>query len=338
MPNARGLVKIARLGFNGRMRAIWAGSIAFGLVNVPVKLYSATESHDVRMHQVHEKDGGRIRNQHRCQECGKVVDFDSIVKAYDDGDHRVIVTDEDFEALPADDSDDIDVLQFVPNDQIDPIMLEKSYFLEPTSKTPKAYLLLRQTLEDTDRTAIVKITLRTRTRLATLRVCGKLLMLQTLRWADEIREVDFKGVNSRAKISDKELEMSAELVDSYSEDFTPEEFTDDYQEELRKLIDAKIDQGESLDVEEAFGEGEEGEEPSGDVIDLMEALRKSVDSSRSKKGKKSSGKSSSKSPGKSSSKSSSKSSGKSSSKSSGKSSEKSSKPSSKTSEKKKRTG
>src|SRR5699024_632551 len=202
---------------------------------------------------------------------------------------------------------------------------------------PKAYLLLRQTLEDTDRTAIVKITLRTRTRLATLRVCGKLLMLQTLRWADEIREVDFKGVNSRAKISDNEPEMSAELVYSYSEDFTPEEFTDDYQEELRKLIDAKIDQGESLDVEEAFGEGEEGEEPSGDVIDLMEALRKSVDSSRSKKGKKSSGNSSSKSSkssGKSSSKSSSKSSGKSSSKSSGKSS----KSSSKTSEKKKRTG
>ena len=344
MQNAesQGLAKAARLGLNGRMRAIWTGSIAFGLVNVPVKLYSATESHDVRMHQVHEKDGGRIRNQHRCQECGKVVDFDSIVKAYDDGEHRVIVTDEDFEALPADDSDDIDVLQFVPNDQIDPIMLEKSYFLEPTSKTPKAYLLLRKTLEDTDRTAIVKITLRTRTRLATLRVCGKLLMLQTLRWADEIREVDFKGVNSRAKISDKELEMSAKLVDSYSEDFTPEEFTDDYQEELRKLIDAKIDQGESLDVEEAFGDSEDDEQPSGDVIDLMEALRKSVDSSRSKKGKKSSGKSSSKSSG-SSSKASSKSSGNSSEKSSAKSSGKSSgksagKSSGKSSEKKKRTG
>lgn len=279
------------------MRAIWTGSIAFGLVNVPVKLYSATESHDVRMHQVHEKDGGRIRNQHRCQECGKVIDYENIVKAYDDGDHRVILTDEDFEALPADDSDDLDVLQFVPSDQIDPIMLEKSYFLEPTSKTPKAYLLLRQTLEDTDRTAIVKITLRTRTRLAILRVCGKLLMLQTLRWADEIRDVDFKGVNSRAKISDKELEMSAQLVDSYSEDFTPEEFTDDYQEELRKLIDAKIDQGETLDLEEAFPEDEEDEAPSGDVIDLMEALRKSVDSSRSKKQTKNSGKSSSKKSG-----------------------------------------
>ncbi|MCD1285521.1 MULTISPECIES: Ku protein [unclassified Brevibacterium] len=267
------------------MRAIWTGSIAFGLVNVPVKLYSATEDHDVRMHQVHAKDGGRIRNQHRCQECGKVIDFDDIVKAYDDGDHRVVLTHEDFEALPADDSSDLDVLQFVPSDQIDPIMLEKAYFLEPTSKTPKAYLLLRQTLKDTDRTAIVKLTLRTRTRLAVLRVCGKLLMIQTLRWADEIRDVDFKGVDSRAKISKKELEMSAELVDSYSEDFTPEEFTDDYQEELRKLIDAKIESGDSLDLEKTFSEDDEDDESSGDVVDLMEALRKSVDSSRKSTGK-----------------------------------------------------
>ncbi|SMX94306.1 DNA end-binding protein Ku [Brevibacterium antiquum CNRZ 918] len=277
-----------RLSFNGGMRAIWTGSIAFGLVNVPVKLYSATENHDVNMHQVHEKDGGRIRNQHRCQECGKVVEFDDMVKAYDDGDNRVILTKDDFEALPADENDDLDVLQFVPNDQIDPIMLEKSYFLEPTSKTPKAYLLLRQTLEDTDRTAIVKITLRTRTRLAILRVSGKVLMIQTLRWADEIRDVDFKGVSSRAKISDKELEMSAKLVESYSEDFTPEEFTDDYQQELAKLIDAKIESGETLDVAKAFGDEEDEEdeeEPSGDVIDLMEALQKSVDRSRSSKKK-----------------------------------------------------
>lgn len=297
-----GVAKVLRLSFNGGMRAIWTGSIVFGLVNVPVKLYSATENHDVSMHQVHEKDGGRIRNQHRCQECGKVVEFDDMVKAYDDGDNRVILTKDDFEALPADENDDLDVLQFVPNDQIDPIMLEKSYFLEPTSKTPKAYLLLRQTLEDTDRTAIVKITLRTRTRLAILRVCGKVLMIQTLRWADEIRDVDFKGVNSQAKISKKEMEMSAKLVESYSEDFTPEEFNDDYQDELRKLIDAKIDKGETLDLEKAFPDEDEDEEPGGDVIDLMEALRKSVDTSRSsKKGSSRSGskKSSSKSGAKS---------------------------------------
>ena len=276
------------------MRAIWTGSIAFGLVNVPVKLYSATENHDVRMHQVHAKDGGRIRNQHRCEKCGKTVEYDDIEKAYDDGEHRVVLTDEDFEALPAEDNDDIDVLQFVPSDEIDPIMLEKSYFLEPTSKTPKAYLLLRQTLEDTERTAIVKLTLRTRTRLAVLRVCGKVLMIQTLRWADELRDVDFKGVNSKAKISDKELEMSKKLVESYSEDFTPEEFSDDYQVELRKLIDAKIESGESFDVEKTFAEDDAEEDSGGDVIDLMEALRKSVDSSRSSKkgssGKKSSAK------------------------------------------------
>ena len=140
----------------------------------------------------------------------------------------------------------------MPSDEIDPIMLEKSYFLEPTSKTPKAYLLLRQTLEKTERTAIVRLTLRTRTRLAVLRVCGKVLMIQTLRWADEIRDVDFKGVNSKAKISDRELAMSEKLVESYSEDFTPEEFSDDYQVELRKLIDAKIESGESFDVEKTF--------------------------------------------------------------------------------------
>ena len=266
------------------MRAIWTGSIAFGLVNVPVKLYSATESHDVRMHQVHDKDGGRIRYQRRCEVCDEVVEYSDIERAYDDGEHRVIIHKEDFEALPSDDADDIEVLQFVPSDDIDSIMLEKSYFLEPTSKTPKAYLLLRQTLEETDRTAIVKITLRTRTRLAILRTYGKLLMIQTLRWDDEIREVDFKGVNSRAKISDKELEMSKQLVESYSEEFTPEEFEDDYQVELRKMIDAKIEAGDTVDLEETFADEEEDDEDTGgDVVDLMEALRQSVEKSRSSK-------------------------------------------------------
>ncbi len=268
------------------MRAIWTGSIAFGLVNVPVKLYSATESHDVSMHQVHEKDGGRIRYQRRCEVCEEVVEYADIERAYDDGDHRVIIHKEDFEALPSDDADDIEVLQFVPTDDIDSIMLEKAYFLEPTSKTPKAYLLLRQTLEDTERTAIVKITLRTRTRLAILRTYGKLLMIQTLRWDDEIREVDFKGVNSRAKISDKELEMSKQLVESYSEAFTPEEFEDDYQVELRKLSGAKIEAGDTGDLEETFADDrDDDEDTGGDVVDLMEALRASVEASRSKKQK-----------------------------------------------------
>src|SRR5699024_4345527 len=191
-----------------------------------------------------------------CEICGELVDYTNIDRAYDDGDNRVIVTKDDFQALPADHSDDIDVLQFVPNDQIDPIMLEKSYFLEPTSKTQKYYLLLRQNFEDTNKTDIVIIKLRTRTRLAILRTFEKLLMIQTLRWDDEIREVDFKGVDSQAKISKKEREMSAQLVESYAEDFTPEEFSDDYQVELRKLIDTKLEAGESVDLEEAFPQEE----------------------------------------------------------------------------------
>src|SRR5690625_7922808 len=121
------------------IKEIWKGSIEVGLVNVPVKVYTATESHDVDMHQVHDKDGGRIRCHRRCEGCGEIVEYSEIERAYDDGEHRVVLTKDDFEALPAEDNDDIEVLQFVPSDQIDSIILEKSYYLEPTSKTPKAY-------------------------------------------------------------------------------------------------------------------------------------------------------------------------------------------------------
>ena len=137
------------------MRSIWKGSLSFGLVNVPVKLYAATEDHDVPLHQVHDKDGGRIRYQRRCEIDGEIVDFEHIAKAYVDGDETVILTPEDLASLPAERSKDIDVVEFVPSDQVDPIMFEKSYFLAPDSKSTKAYVLLRETLQSTDRTAIV---------------------------------------------------------------------------------------------------------------------------------------------------------------------------------------
>ncbi|MGZ8770455.1 MAG: non-homologous end joining protein Ku, partial [Aeromicrobium sp.] len=154
------------------MRSIWKGAITFGLVNVPIKVYSATEDHDIRLHQVHDKDGGRIRYQRRCEVCGKVVDYENIDKAYEEGDKTVILTDEDFSALPEEKSREIDVVEFVPNDQIDPMRFEKSYYLEPDSKSIKAYVLLRKTLEETDRTAIVQFALRQKTRLGALRVRG----------------------------------------------------------------------------------------------------------------------------------------------------------------------
>ncbi|RNE59425.1 non-homologous end joining protein Ku [Cryobacterium tepidiphilum] len=265
------------------MRSIWKGAITFGLVNVPVKVYSATEDHDISLHQVHDKDGGRIRYQRRCEVCGKVITYEHIDKAYDNGDKTVILTDEDLKSLPEERSREIEVVEFVPSDQIDPIMFDRSYFLEPDSKSSKAYVLLRRTLEATDRTAIVHFALRQKTRLAALRVRGDVLMIQTLLWNDEVREADFPSLGEEVRVSDKELEMSSALVDSFASDFTPDEFHDEYQAELRALIDAKLEQGDAVDTEQTFGEEPEEKEEGGEVLDLMEALRRSVERSRDAK-------------------------------------------------------
>jgi len=261
------------------MRAIWKGALTFGLVNVPVKVYSATEDHDVSLHQVHNKDGGRIRYQRICEIDGEVVPYQDIDKAYDDGEKTVVLTKKDFAALPAERSREIDVVEFVPSEQVDLLLLDKAYYLEPDSASPKAYVLLRKTLEQTDRTAIVQFSLRQKTRLAALRVRGEVLVLQTLLWADEIREASFASLDESVRISAKELELSASLVDSFASDFDPESFTDDYQAELRTLIEAKLEKGDALDTSETFGDQEDAD-AGGEVIDLMDALRASVERSR----------------------------------------------------------
>ena len=261
------------------MRSIWKGAVAFGLVNVPVKVYSATEDHDISLHQVHDKDGGRIKYQRRCEICGKIVDYEHIDKAYDDGDRTVILTDEDLSTLPEERSREIEVVEFVPSDQLDPIMFERSYFLEPDSKSTKAYALLRRTLEETDRTAIVHFSLRQKSRLGALRVRGDVLMLQSLLWDDEVREAAFPSLDEKVRISEKELQMSKSLVKSFASDFEPSSFSDEYQEQLRELIDAKLAKGDDVSTEETFGEQPE-EEGGGEVLDLMAALQKSIEKNR----------------------------------------------------------
>ncbi|PWC07971.1 Ku protein [Mycetocola zhujimingii] len=277
------------------MRAIWKGAITFGLVNVPVKVYSATEDHDIPLHQVHDKDGGRIRYQRRCEVCGKIVKYENIDKAYDDGERTVVLTAEDMASLPQEKSREIEVVEFVPTEQVDPMMFDRSYYLEPDSTSSKAYVLLRKTLESTDRTAIVRFALRQKTRLAALRARDGVLVVQTLLWGDEIRAADFDSLKERVRISAKELELSSALVDSFADDFKPEQFSDEYQGELRTLIDAKLEQGEALDTDATFGESEK-EEETGEVIDLMEALRRSVEKSRDAKKKKAPAKASKKKP------------------------------------------
>ncbi|WP_163161556.1 Ku protein [Arthrobacter sp. Alg241-R88] len=261
------------------MRAIWKGAIAFGLVNVPVKVYSATEDHDISLHQVHNADGGRIRYQRRCEVCSQVIDYSDIEKAYEEDGRTVILSKDELKAIPAENSHEIEVVQFVPSEQLEPMMFEKSYYLEPDSKSPKAYVLLRRALEDTDRVAIVQFALREKTRLGALRIKDDVLVLQSLLWPDEVREANFPSLDASIKISAQERDMSAALVESMAADFDPAHFTDDYQVQLRQLIEAKLEQGDSLDTEETFGV-EAGEGGKGEVIDLMEALKRSLDRKR----------------------------------------------------------
>ena len=261
------------------MRAIWKGAIAFGLVNVPVKVYSATEDHDISLHQVHNADGGRIRYQRRCEVCSEIIDYEDIDKAYEEDGRTVILSREELKSIPAENSHEIEVVQFVPAEQLDPMTFEKSYYLEPDAKSPKAYVLLRRALVDTDRVAIVQFALREKTRLGALRIRGDVLVLQGLLWADEVREASFPALETSVRISAQEREMSAALVDSMAADFDPEQFTDDYQIQLRQLIDAKLEQGESLDTEETFG-APAAEAGTGEVIDLMDALKRSIERKR----------------------------------------------------------
>ena len=265
------------------MRSIWKGSISFGLVNVPVKVYSATESHDVSLHQVHEKDGGRIRYQRKCEVCGKVVAYEDITKAYDDGTNTVVLTEEELKSLPAESNHEIDVVEFVPADQIDPIRLDKAYYLEPDAQALKPYTLLRRALEETDRAAVVQFALRQKTRLAVLRVKDKALVLQTMLWDDEVREASFDVLDEVPRISAKEREMAQQLVDSLAGDFDASKFSDDYQEQLKTLVEAKLEQGDALDTAATFGETEDEEGEGAEVVDLMEALQRSVEKSKSKK-------------------------------------------------------
>jgi len=264
------------------MRSIWKGSVAFGLVNVPVKVYSATEDHDIKFHQVHAKDNGRIRYKRVCEVCGEVVEFRDIAKSFESEDGQtVIITDEDIATLPEERSREIEVVEFVPAEQIDPLMYDRSYFLEPDSKSSKSYVLLAQTLAQTDRVAIVHFSLRNKTRLAALRVkdFGKrnVMIVHTLLWPDEIRDPDFPVLDKEVEIKKAELTMASQVVDSMTEDFQPEQFHDTYREQMEELIEAKIAGGEAFTTEETATELDATE----DVSDLLAKLEASVKSRKS---------------------------------------------------------
>jgi len=260
------------------MRAIWKGAVSFGLVNVPVRLFAATEEHDIRFHQVHREDGGRIRYKRTCSVCGEEVSYDDIAKGYESSDGQlVILTDEDLESLPVATGHEIDVVEFVPSEQVDPILFAKSYYLEPDARAAKPYALLREALIETDRMAIVKIALRQKETLAVLRVRDKAILLQTMLWPDEVRTADFASLETDVELRPQELKMAASLIESMAADFEPSDFTDEYQGKVRELIDAKLERGESATLET---EDKADTSKKGEVIDLLTALQRSVDRAR----------------------------------------------------------
>jgi DNA end-binding protein Ku len=259
------------------MRSIWKGSISFGLVNVPVKVYTATEDHDIKFHQVHAKDNGRIRYKRVCEVCGEVVEFRDIARAYDSDDGQsVIITDDDIATLPEERSREIEVLEFVPANELDPLLYDRSYFLEPDGKSAKSYVLLAKTLADTDRVAIVHFALRNKTRLAALRVKDfskrDIMVIHTLLWPDEIRDPDFPVLDKKVDIKPAELKMAGQVVESMADDFSPDRYHDDYQDQLRELVETKLEGGEAFTSEEKPKELDETE----DVSDLLAKLEASV--------------------------------------------------------------
>ena len=261
------------------MRAIWKGAVSFGLVNVPVRLFAATQENDIRFHQVHREDGGRIRYKRTCSICGEEVSYDEIAKGYETSDGQlVILTDEDLDTLPVASNHEIDVVEFVPAAQVDPILFARSYYLEPDARAAKPYALLREALIETDRMAIVKVALRQKETLAVLRVRDKAILLQTMLWPDEVRQPDFAILDDDVELRPQELKMAASLVESMASDFEPEEFTDSYRGAVAELIDAKLERGESAQLP---GTEEAAEQTkTGEVIDLLTALQRSVNRAR----------------------------------------------------------
>jgi DNA end-binding protein Ku len=253
-------------------RSMWKGAISFGLVTIPVSVYPATEEKTLRFNQLHDEDGGRIRMKRTCSVDGEEVTFDHIVKGYEyEKDRYVVLTEDDFDKVPVESSRAIDIVQFVDLEEIDPIMYKKTYYLIPEETGAKAYALLREAMNQVNKVGVAKVSFRDKEHLAALRFKDDAFVLETMYWPDEIRPADFGGVDVDVKVRHQELDMAKMLIDNLTADWHPEEFTDEYREALLKIVEAKI-AGEEIEMIEA--------QPTAKVVDLMAALKASVDAAK----------------------------------------------------------
>src|SRR3954449_5836092 len=254
-------------------RSIWKGAISFGLVTIPVKLYSATEEKDVAFRQVHAADGGRIKYKRACEIDGEEIPYAEIAKGYELPDGRMVILEkEDFDALPLATTKAVEVVQFVAEEDVDPTYFNKTYFLQADGPGIKPYVLLRDALTKSVQSAVVKVALRSREALALIRPKDGVLLLHTMLWPDELRDGAFAAPPENVTVSDAEVTMAQSFIEALAGDFHPEEFTDSYREALEAVVRSKADGIPLVEEAEAPKEAE--------VVDLVAALRASVEAAK----------------------------------------------------------
>ena len=256
-------------------RTMWKGAISFGLVSIPVRVFPATEEKTLRFNQLHEKDHGRIKYQRVCSIDGEEVPYDEIVKGYEyEKDRYVVLTDEELDQIPVESSRAIDIEQFVDIEEIDPIYYKKTYYLVPEETGIKAYHLLRDALEEDGRVGIAKVSFRDKEHLSALRLRDDALVLETMYWPDEIRASDFEELTKPVRARPQEVQMARSLIENLTQEWKPEQYTDAYREALLEMVERKV-AGEEIEV---IPEPEEAPK----VVDLMDALKASVEATKKK--------------------------------------------------------
>jgi DNA end-binding protein Ku len=252
------------------MRTIWKGAISFGLVNIPVKLFPATEQKDVKFRFLHKTCQAPLRYQRVCSACGQEVSQEDIVRGYEyESGRYVIINEEDFEKIPDERTRTVDIVDFVSLEEIDPLYFDKTYYLAPGEAGEKAYALLRQAMAETGKIAVAKVVIRNKESLAVVRGYKNYLVMETIFYPDEIRDpAHLPGFERDIKPHDNEMKMARELIDNLATAFVPEKYTDEYRKKLLDMIHAKIE-GEQIAIPEVAAKGK--------VVDLMDALRSSVE-------------------------------------------------------------
>jgi DNA end-binding protein Ku len=257
--------------------AIWSGSINFGLVTIPVKVFTAVKSDDLSFNMLHAKDEGRIKYERVCSVDGKPVPWDEIVKGYEyEKGEYVILTDEDFKKVNPEATQSVDILEFVELDQINPMFFDKPYYLEPTKQGKHAYALLREALSTSKRVAIARVVIRTKEYIAAVKPLGDALVLELMHWADEIVDTGTLELPDSEKLPEAEMKMAKMLIDAMSvEAFEPEKFRNKYHDELLAMIDARVNGKELPEPKKAPARSK--------VVNLMDVLAKSLEESKKRR-------------------------------------------------------